>query len=129
VNEYKIEVTRDGRWWMIRIPEVDGLTQARRLSEVDHMARDYLALVTHTPIDKIAVHTVSIDVPKLGDVGGRAHQITDEREAAANAAVAAQSHAAKYARELIDAEVPVRDVAQLLGLSFQRVSQLSLAAH
>ena len=29
VNEYKIEVTRDGRWWMIHIPDVGGLTQAR----------------------------------------------------------------------------------------------------
>jgi hypothetical protein len=128
VNEYKIEVIRDGRWWMIRIPDVDGLTQARRLSEVDYMARDYLALVTHTPIDKIAVNPVSIEVPRLGDVAGRAHRIVDEREAAAGASAAAQADATQYARELIDAEVPVRDVAELLGLSFQRVSQLASAS-
>lgn len=123
-NEYKIEVTRDGRWWMIHIPDVGGLTQARRLSEVDYMARDYIALVTHTPIDKIAVHAVSIEVPPYGNVVGEARQIVAERGAAAKAAVEAQEHAARYAKELAGAKIPVRDVADLLGLSFQRVSQL-----
>jgi hypothetical protein len=27
IRDYDIEVYRDGRWWMIRIPELDGLTQ------------------------------------------------------------------------------------------------------
>ncbi len=58
MNEYEIEVYRDDCWWMIRIPAVDGLTQARRLSEVDYMARDYLALATHTPIERIAVRRI-----------------------------------------------------------------------
>ena len=124
VNEYKIEVTRDGRWWMIHIPDVGGLIQARRLGEVDYMARDYLALVTHTPIDKIAVHVISVEVPPLGDVVSGAQRIVRERIAAAAASAKAQEDAAEYAKELIAAKVPIRDVADLLGLSFQRVSQL-----
>ena len=124
VREYKIEVTREGRWWMIRIPDVGGLTQARRLSEVDYMARDYIALVTHTPIEKITVRTVSVDVPPLGDVAGGAGRVALKRLAAAEAAADTQAEAARYAKELAAAKVPVRDVADLLGLSFQRVSQL-----
>jgi hypothetical protein len=124
VNGYKIEVTREGRWWMIYIPDVGGLTQARRLSEVDYMARDYIALVTHTPIEKIVVHRVSVDVPPLGNVATKARSITNDREYAAKAAAAAQAEAARYAKELVAANVPVRDVAELLELSFQRVSQL-----
>ena len=27
MQTYEIEVYRDGRWWMIRISELDGLTQ------------------------------------------------------------------------------------------------------
>ena len=27
MQTYEIEIYRDGRWWMIRIPELDGLTQ------------------------------------------------------------------------------------------------------
>jgi hypothetical protein len=114
----------DGRWWMIRIPDVDGLAQARRLSEVDYMARDYLAPATHTPIDKIAVHVFSVEVPPLGDIASGAQRIVHDRIAAAEASTKAQEDAAEYARELVAAKVPIRDVADLLGLSFQRVSQL-----
>ena len=41
---YDIEVTRDGRWWMVHIPAIDGLTQARFPGEIVEMARDYLSL-------------------------------------------------------------------------------------
>ena len=52
--EHDINVTRDGRWWMIAIPEIDGLTQAEDFDEIEVMARDY----TDTPIDEIAVRIV-----------------------------------------------------------------------
>lgn len=39
MREYKIEVERDGRWWMIHVPEIDQLTQARRIGEIEDMAR------------------------------------------------------------------------------------------
>ncbi len=41
---YDIEVTRDEKWWMIAIPAIDGLTQARRLSEVDDMAVSFISV-------------------------------------------------------------------------------------
>jgi hypothetical protein len=55
---YEIDVYRDGRWWMIRIPELDGLTQARWPGEVKSMARSYIAVSTDQPIDNIAVRVV-----------------------------------------------------------------------
>jgi hypothetical protein len=36
---------------MIRVPDIDGLTQARRLAEVDDMARSLIAMTTNTPAD------------------------------------------------------------------------------
>ena len=100
------------------------LLRRGRLGEVDYMARDYLAFVTDTPIDKIEVHVISVEVPPLGDVVSGAQRIVRERIAAAAASAKAQEDAAEYAKELIAAKVPIRDVADLLGLSFQRVSQL-----
>jgi hypothetical protein len=50
-----IEVTRDGRWWMITVPELAGYvaadgsinlsdtTQARHEGEIERMARDFIA--------------------------------------------------------------------------------------
>jgi hypothetical protein len=46
---YDIEVYREGRWFMIRIPELDGLTQARWPGEIRRMARSYIAISTPYP--------------------------------------------------------------------------------
>lgn len=56
---YDIEVTRDGRWWMIRIPALDGLTQAEFPGEIEDMARDYIAVTTDTPIENVAVRRLT----------------------------------------------------------------------
>jgi len=45
---YVIEVTRDGAWWVIAVPELDLTTQARTLADVDAMARDLIAGATDT---------------------------------------------------------------------------------
>ena len=43
-NKYvdDVEVYRDGRGWMVRIPEINGLTQARWRGAVKSMARSYI---------------------------------------------------------------------------------------
>lgn len=43
MTTYRATATREGKWWMIRIPEIDGLTQARRLEQAEEMAREYIA--------------------------------------------------------------------------------------
>ncbi|MEU4674300.1 hypothetical protein AB0F91_41650 [Amycolatopsis sp. NPDC023774] len=42
-HAYQVTVTREGKWWMVHIREVDGLTQARRLSDAPRMARESIA--------------------------------------------------------------------------------------
>jgi hypothetical protein len=44
MREYEIEVTRDGRWWMIHVPEIDQLTQARHAGEIEEMAQSLIAI-------------------------------------------------------------------------------------
>ena len=38
--QYTATVTREGKWWMVRVGGINGLTQARRLSEAELMARE-----------------------------------------------------------------------------------------
>ncbi len=54
MSSFDIDVTRDGGWWMVHIPELGGLTQARYPGEVELMAREYIAVSTGTPIDQVA---------------------------------------------------------------------------
>jgi hypothetical protein len=58
MHTYDVEVITEGRWWMIRIPELDGLTQARWPGEIEDMARSYIAVSTGQPIDNIAVRVI-----------------------------------------------------------------------
>lgn len=52
---YDIEVTHDGRWYMIHVPAIGQLTQARHEGEIDQMARELIAVSTGTPINQIDV--------------------------------------------------------------------------
>lgn len=58
MRQYDIEVTRDGRWWMVHVPEIDQLTQAHHRGEVEEMARDLIAVSTDTPIAEVGVRVV-----------------------------------------------------------------------
>ena len=55
VKNYDVEVYRDGPWWMVRIPALGGLTQARSEDEIALMAREYVAVTTNVELTEVAV--------------------------------------------------------------------------
>ena len=67
MSSFDIDVTRDGGWWMVYIPELGGLTQARHSREVELMAREYIAVSTGTPIDQVAISLASVHAMTRGD--------------------------------------------------------------
>ncbi len=127
-KDYDVIVTREGRWWMVSIPEIDGLTQARRLSEAEQMAREYIAVTLD-----VRFSTVHVSV-KLGKVGAVDHPdeyaqaIRARREEAGKLEREAAGQAAHLARDLAAAEVPMRDIGTMLGVSHQRAHQLASRA-
>lgn len=126
-RHYEVTVTRDGRWWMVAIPELDGLTQARRLSEAGLMAREWIALTLGMPIDQVEV-TVTVERVGDVDVARRLTTIRTQREQAAEMEQDAAAQAVSLAKALADQDVPVRDIGAVLGVSFQRAHQLIKAA-
>jgi predicted RNase H-like HicB family nuclease len=123
MNTYDVTVTRDGRWWMVEIPELDGLTQARRLSEVEHMARDYIATWLDVALSTVKLGTVHIQVGAK-DYAATRLELEALREEARRAEDAAARLARDTAKALAAEDVPVRDIGDVLGVSFQRASQL-----
>ncbi|MCI1748463.1 MAG: helix-turn-helix domain-containing protein [Acidipropionibacterium sp.] len=114
-------VIRSGGWWAVSVDEVEGLnTQARRLDQVPAMVLDAAALLTDRPESDFDVE-VSTD-------GLYADQVAEYKSAAQQAAEAS-AHAAAVSRQSVARlradGLPVRDVATILGVSPQRVSQLS----
>jgi hypothetical protein len=55
VRTYRAEVSRDGEFWRIRVPEVDRSTQARDEDEIEPMARDLIAIMDDVPADSFAL--------------------------------------------------------------------------
>ena len=125
MHSYDVHVRRDGTWWMVEIPEITGLTQARRIGEVEEMARSLIAVSTGSRPEDVGIRITGVQAGALGDIAQSAREVTQLREQAREV----ESHASQAFRSLIrslsDHGIPVRDTATLLQVSPQRVSQLS----
>jgi predicted RNase H-like HicB family nuclease len=107
-QKYTVTAQRDGRWWFVRVPEVAGaVTQARRLDQVEAMAREVVSLLL-----EVAPDSFDLDVRAA---------IPDEVRAELARARDLQRQAARKLREQ---GLTVADVGAVLGVSFQRASQL-----
>ncbi len=124
MTRFDYTIAREGKWWMVAIPALDGLTQARRLSEAEHMARDYIAVSLDVPYSGVDVACTEIVIDGV-DVLARRRHIETLHEEARRLEAASTKERQELVRELVvEDEVPVRDVGEMVGLSHQRVSQL-----
>lgn len=123
MTTYTANITRDGHWWMIHVPEVDGLTQARHLADAERMARELVAVTLDTPVDDVTVSISSI-VVEGEDVDAAVAEVRQIRAEADRLQVLAAQRSAELARRLNAQGVPLRDVGAALGVSYQRAHQL-----
>ena len=120
---YLVHVERDGDWWGIEVPEVDGaFSQARRLDQVEAMAREVVALLLDVSQDSF---DLELDVNLPEDWAHSAAQVAELRASAEQAEQALSHGLRNVAARLVGAGLPVRDVGRILGVSAQRVSQLT----
>jgi len=120
---YEVTAERDGGRWFLRASELPGVfSQVRRLDQADGMARDAIAAFLDIPGDAFDV-VVAVRLPSdlQRDVAGVSYlrdQIDrTEREYA--------ERTRRLAKRLVQGEgMTVREVGRVLGLSYQRVSQL-----
>lgn len=121
VTTYRAQVSRDGKYWLIYIPEIDKYTQARNLGEVEEIARDLIALWLEVPPVSVAIH------PEIELPDGVQHHLewADKyrAEAAESQAAAAREYRAA-ATVLKQGGLTVRDIGHVLGVSHQRAQQL-----
>jgi hypothetical protein len=121
VKTYHAEVTRDGKFWLIRIPEIDRSTQALRYKDVPAMASDLVEIMTGLGDGDYDLH-IEVQLPtEVQDHLARAEVLREEaRRKNSEAAKEARS----AVRELLAQGVSQREAGKLLGMSFQRISQL-----
>jgi hypothetical protein len=122
-TNYQAHITRDDKWWLISIDGINGLSQARRLSDAEHNAKELISASTGENLDEI---TVAINVERVGTVkvARRLATVTAKRAKAAELETAASTATRALATDLATAGIPLRDIGTLLGVSFQRAHQL-----
>ncbi len=121
---YTARAQRDGNWWAISVAGLPGaLTQVRRLDQAEAMTREVIALVLDVPEDSFDVQVV----PDLTEPQRAAMDELDQAKANYAAAAARVTERQQDVASLLvrDEGLTVRDAAVLLGVSYQRVSQLT----
>lgn len=121
VTTYEATARRDGRFWLIEVHGL-GWTQARHVREIEPMARDLVASMRRVPVDSVEV-VVTTRLPDK--VQGHLARAEELRQESARAQAQAATEVRTATRELLDVGLTLRDVAQLLGVSYQRVHQLT----
>ena len=58
-RHFDIEITHDGAWWSVQIPEIDAVTKVRRREDAELMAREHIAVTIYAPIAEVDVRVVS----------------------------------------------------------------------
>jgi predicted RNase H-like HicB family nuclease len=125
LNIYKAFASRDGKYWLVHIPELDQYTQARTLAEAEPMARELIALLQGVSEDSIHLEWHN----QLSDAV--LHHLELARKYASEAAwyQAEAANERRFAARAMRAEgMTVRDIGAALGVSHQRAQQLVSSA-
>ena len=120
VTTYKVMARHWKHGWELHIDGV-GVTQSRSLAEAETVVLDYIETLTGQAADAARV----IVTPEVGSGLAEEARAAKEAVAAADRATrAAAARSRKVAHGLKQAGLSGRDIAVILGVSAQRVSQL-----
>jgi hypothetical protein len=114
---------REGRWWLLRVPELDIVTQTRRLGHAGRTARDLIATWLDADPESFDLEVV----PAVGDdaIDRLIGKAVEARSQAARQSSRASELTDEAVQRLVAKGVPMRDVGEMLGISHQRVAQLA----
>lgn len=126
MKEYTSTATRDGRWWVVQCDQVpQALSQVARLDQVEAIHREAIAFVENIPEADVSVTVravISPDVQQRLDTGKELMRDASEMETQGRANVQAA------AIQLRSEGMSVRDIGWVLGISYQRVQQITTAS-
>lgn len=123
---YTVRAERDGRWWVLTVPDVPGaFSQVARLGQAAGAAAEAISFVSGAAKDTFDVDVATnLDPMLLAEVEA-ARLAVEDAEMRQRAAATASRLAA---RRLLDAGLSGRDASTVMGVSPQRLSQLTKAS-
>jgi DNA-binding CsgD family transcriptional regulator len=127
---YRVIISREDGLWLADVQSLEGAhTYARSLPALDQAVREVVVLAADLPDDAMPGLVLDYDY-RTGDAGldATAREIRQLRRQADELSATAAARTSEAAAELVARGLSVRDVAALLGISPQRVSQLTARA-
>lgn len=120
-QHYSATATREGKWWVVEIGDL-GTTQGRSASEAREMAKDLVAAMLDVPLTDVDVE-VTFEVG--GELGEEVQQALEANYEAELAKTEAASNYRKVVADLKASGLSGADIAAVLEIAPQRVSQLA----
>ena len=121
--KYHAEVLFDGHAWTASVTNADGAhTYSRTLRGLEHEIREAIVAAEDLPDD--AAIEIDYDWQNTDDEIRGAVRIGEERKRLDDERRLLLVEGVLRARKLVDRGMPMRDVAQLIGVSVGRVSQI-----
>lgn len=120
MTTYTAICERVGRWWEVTVPEIDDVTQVKRLDQVEETVSSLVRLMTDVHPDSVRVEVHS--PAGVDEEVSRARRLREEAE---KASAASAELSRDVARRLSAEGLPVRDIGRILGVSYQRAAQFA----
>lgn len=122
-RSYLARVTRDGDWWKIAVPDIDGAgTQTRRFADIDGQARDHIAEILDVPKSQVQVDP-QLQIGRL-DVTQAVADRDEYARLAHEYTAKATAENRRIAQALASQGVSYREIAAILDISHQYVGSL-----
>jgi hypothetical protein len=124
---FRVVVTREDGQGLANVPELQGAhTYARSLPSLDQAVREVVVVAADLPDEAMPELVLDYDY-HTGDpqLDATALEVRRLRRQADDLAATAAARTGRAAAQLVARGLSVRDVAALLGISPQRVSQLT----
>ena len=123
---YDVIATRSGEWWTIEVSSglpanVLGVSQVRRLTEIHTVTRNLIGDLLEIDSHEVEVNVVVQLPPELQDMVELYRDAGIVEHVARTEAALARSRAASA---LLNADLTMRETAEVLGVSHQRIKQL-----
>ena len=115
---------RAGRWWTVRVPQIEGLAvQVRSLDQAEMMARRHICEALHVPPEsvRVEVHTEASVLPAVT-------KALQARQAAAQAAEAAARATRSAIEALLADGSTLQEAAIVLRISPEEAAKLASGA-
>ncbi|MDJ0322099.1 hypothetical protein [Pseudarthrobacter sp. PS3-L1] len=112
---------KEGKWWTITIPELDQVSATKKITEVQEYAESLAAGILDVPNETIAVNVAYTMDP---DTDAEWKAARADTVHAKELTIAAAARAKSVIEKLHTEGYSLREIESLVGVSFQRVSQI-----